>query len=303
MLGSSFRAAFEKARGSFEVVAPASGDLDLRDQAAVRAFVDDARPDAVVHAAARVAGIAAKVAAPMDFLLDNIQMDANVIESALRVGVPRLLYVGSAASYPAEYTRPYVESDLMTGRLEAANEGYGLSKTTALKLCEYASAQHHVMYRAVVPSNLYGPHDHFGSPDAHLIAAALSKVETARVMGEESVEIWGDGTARREFTYSEDLADWLVGQIPTLEAWPAWLNVGAGEDHSIAEYYEMARLVVGYAGGFRYDTAKPSGVQRRLLDSSVARRLGWQPTTTLSEGMTASYAAMRASLNDAREAQ
>lgn len=284
-----------------EVLAPPRSQLDLRNREAVAEYIADARPDAVLHAAAKVAGIAAKLAAPLDYLLDNLLMDSSVIEGSIRGGVSRLLYVGTAAAFPAEYTRPYVESDLMTGPLESANEGYALSKVTAIKLCQYASVQHGLVYRAVLPSNLYGPYDHFGSADAHLVAATLTKVHRAKAEGAPSVEVWGDGTARREFTYSEDLADWLVSQLDSLEDWPAWLNVGAGEDHSIAEYYEVAREVVGYDGDLRFDTSKPSGVPRRLIDSTRATELGWRPQTSIRDGMAEAYVAMQALYTEPRE--
>lgn len=301
MLGSSLLSSLERSSATTEVIAPPRADLDLRDRKATRDFIGGARPDAIIHAAAKVAGIAAKLAAPMDYLMDNLLMDSSVIDAAVGAGVPSLLYVGTAAAYPAEYARPYLESDLLTGSLEPANEGYALSKIAGVKLCEYASRQHGVNYRAVLPSNLYGPHDHFGSTDAHLIAAALTKVHAAHVGGAESVEVWGDGSARREFTYSEDLADWLVGQLASLRAWPAWLNVGASDDHSVADYYETACDIVGYKGILRFDTTKPSGVPRRLIDSSQAHELGWQPSTTLRDGMAEAYAAFRAK-QQAREA-
>lgn len=294
MLGSSFLARLRRSGEQFDVIAPTRAELDLRDRESVAEYFAEAKPDAVIHAAAKVAGIAAKLASPLDFLLDNVLMDSSVIDGAIRAGVPRLLYVGTAAAYPAAYVRPYIEADLLTGALESANEGYALSKIAAVKLCEYASSQHSLVYRAVLPSNLYGPYDHFGSPDAHLIAATLTKVHRAHQAQASSVEVWGDGTARREFTYSEDLADWLVSQLDRLEQWPAWLNVGDGDDHSVAEYYEIARDVVGYQGELRFDTTKPSGVPRRLIDSSRAAALGWRPQTSLREGMASAYAALLA---------
>jgi len=230
-------------------------------------------------------------------------MDSSVIDASVAAGVPRLVYIGSAAVYPAVYERPFVESDLLTGALESANEGYGLSKAAAVKLCQYASHQHGVRYRAVLPSNLYGPHDHFGSAGAHLIAAALTKVHAAHVSGAPTVEVWGDGTARREFTFSEDLASWIVDQLPHIDAWPAWLNLGVGEDHSVADYYRIARDVVGYQGELAFDTSKPSGVPRRLIDSQVANSLGWRPTTSIEDGMAAAYAAFVTQTKEAREAQ
>lgn len=301
MLGSSLLRSIEAS--GHEIYAPVRADLDLRSRDLVRDFIGDARPDVVIHAAARVAGIAAKLAAPMDFLLDNLLMDSSVIDASVAAGVPKLVYIGSAAVYPAVYERPFVESDFLTGALEAANEGYGLSKAAAVKLCQYASAQHGVSYRAVLPSNLYGPHDHFGSSGAHLIAAALTKVHFAHISGAPTVEVWGDGTARREFVFSEDLASWIVDQLPLIDAWPTWLNLGVGEDHSVADYYRVARDVVGYQGELAFDTSKPSGVPRRLIDSQVANSLGWRPTTSIEDGMAAAYAAFVTQTKEARDSQ
>lgn len=301
MLGSSLSSSFRAASQAFDLVSTSRDELDLRDREAVGEFIDAVQPDLVVHAAAKVAGIAAKVARPLDYLMDNLLMDSSVIDAAVKNRVPKLIYVGTAAAYPAEYVRPFVEADLLTGALEPANEGYALSKVAAVKLCEYASRQYGVAYRAVLPSNLYGPYDHFGSADAHLVAATLTKVHRAHVDDDPYVEVWGDGTARREFTYSEDLAQWLVEQVEVLEEWPAWLNVGVGADHSVAEYYEVARDVVGYRGDFRFDTTKPSGVPQRLIDSSLASSLGWRPTTSLRDGMAAAYAAFRTQDREVRE--
>lgn len=295
MLGSSFLARLEREEERFIVTAPSRQELDLRDRQAVRRAIEQAQPDVIIHAAAKVAGIAAKLAAPMDYLMDNLLMDSSVIGAAVEQRVPRLLYVGTAAVYPMDYVRPFVEADLLTGALEPANEGYALAKAASVKLCEFASAQHGLLYRAVLPSNLYGPYDHFESADAHLIAAALRKVHRAHLSGDSTVDVWGDGTARREFTYSEDLADWLVGQLGEFERWPAWLNLGIGTDLSVREYYEIARDVVGYRGDLRFDTTKPSGVPRRLINSSAAIQLGWAPPTAAPEGMAAAYAAFLAS--------
>jgi GDP-L-fucose synthase len=290
MLGSSIREAWLRARPQDELVGLGRADVDLRDAGAVRSLLADLAPGAVIHAAARVGGIGDKLAHPTGYLHDNLAIDVSVIAAALEASVGELLYIGSAAIYPESAPQPIVASALLEGPLEGANEPYALAKLTGAKLCEYAAREHGVAYRVAVPSNLYGIHDHFDLGSAHLVAAALAKVHAARAAGSGSVEVWGDGSARREFTFASDLAGWLVGQVGHLSGWPDRLNLGAGVDHTIAEYYEVAADVVGFTGDLQFDATKPAGVARRLLDSGPARALGWNPPTSLRDGMSAVYA-------------
>jgi GDP-L-fucose synthase len=289
MLGSSIAEQWALARPDDELVAIGRADLDLRDRAATERFVADAAPDAIIHAAAHVGGIAAKIAQPTGYLYDNLLIDTSVIGAALATGVGELLYVASAAMYPEHYRQPFVEGDILAAPLEAANEGYAIAKIAGTKLCEYASREFGHSYRVAIPSNLYGPNDNHALGSAHLIAAAIAKVHEAQQGGDPVVTVWGDGTARREFTYSVDLAAWLVGQVGRLSAWPPTLNLGVGVDHSISEYYKAACAVVGYTGELQYDTSKPAGMPQRILDSSAARRLGWSPRTALADGMAEVY--------------
>ena len=290
MLGSSIAAEWRVQRPLDELIVATRQDADLQDRIQTREFFAANRPDAVIHAAAKVGGIQAKIAQPTPYLLENLLLDSSVLSAAIELKIPELLYVSSAAIYPAEVRQPIVEVDLLGGPLEAANEGYSLAKIAGGKVCEYASRQFGFRYRVVAPSNLYGPNDDYSLGHGHLVAAAIAKIHAASVAGSPTVEVWGDGTARREFTYVRDLAQWLVSQIGSLDDWPDVLNLGCGTDHSIAEYYEVAKKVVGYTGSFVFDTSKPSGVPQRLLDSTRARALGWNPTTPLEAGMAASYA-------------
>nr|WP_246286304.1 NAD-dependent epimerase/dehydratase family protein [Microbacterium pseudoresistens] len=289
MLGSSIAEAWQRQRPDDEIVGWRSADLDLRDAAATRAAMSDCAPDLVIHAAARVGGIADKVARPLPYLLDNLRIDSSVIDAATRSDVPRMLYIASAAVYPASATNPIREGQLFSGRLEPANEGYGLAKLAGLTAVGYASSQDGRAYRSLLPSNLYGPRDTFHPERAHLIASALRKTHEAAARDSETVEVWGDGTARREFTYAPDLAGWIAGEIESIDSWPSVMNIGAGVDHSIREYYEIARDVVGYSGRLDFDESKPSGVPQRLLDSTSAREHGWHAQTTMADGMTACY--------------
>ncbi len=229
------------------------------------------------------------MAHPTRYLLDNVLIDSSVLSSALELGVERFVYVSSGAIYPEQADQPISEGAILGGRLESANEGYALAKIVAGKTCAYASAELGFAYRVIAPSNLFGVHDTFALGHAHLIAAAIAKTHAAKVSRAETVSVWGDGMARREFTFASDLADWLATTFDSIADWPELLNLGVGVDHSIRDYYEAAKVVVGFEGRLEYDTSKPSGVQQRLLDSSVARSLGWNPTTSLIEGMAAMY--------------
>lgn len=289
MLGSSIAQQWALHRPDVELTQVTRSDADLRDRTATAELIAAVAPDVIIHAAAKVGGIQAKLDEPVPYLLDNLLLDSSVISAALELRIPDLLYVGSAAFYPEHFRQPFVEDDLLAAPLEKANEGYAIAKLAGAKLCEYASRQLGLHYRVVVPSNLYGPNDDYSLSHGHLIAATIAKIHAAHIEGSPVVAVWGDGTARREFTYSDDLATWLVSQVDNLANWPDLVNVGAGTDHSITEYYETAREVVGYTGVFEYDTTKPAGMHQRLLDSSRARALGWAPTTSLAEGMAQTY--------------
>jgi GDP-L-fucose synthase len=235
------------------------------------------------------------------FLQQNLQIDSSVISAAIAARVPELLYISSAAIYPAETAQPIAEDALLTGKLEPANEGYALAKITGGMLCSYASTQYGYAYRAAVPSNIYGTGDSFAAGRAHLVASTIAKAHAAVTEGSDSIEVWGDGTARREFTFADDVSGWLVTQVGSLSAWPALLNLGVGDDHSIREYYEAAARVTGFVGRFEFDTTQPSGVPQRLLDSTRAREFGWNPTTALDDGYAAIYAAYLASISNERQ--
>lgn len=300
MLGSSITGQWSTLRPADELIAITRDVVDLRDAEATRRVFAEARADAVIHAAARVAGITDKLERPATFLQENLQIDASVISAAISLEIPQLLYVSSGAVYPADLPQPLSEDDLLSGVLEAANEGYALAKITGSKLCAFASRQYGFSYRSAVPSNLYGPGDDYSPGRAHLVASTIVKAHEAATRGAESISVWGDGTARREFTYAPDLAAWLIEQVGQLGSWPETLNLGVGVDHSIREYYEAAARVAGFDGSFEYDTSKPSGVMQRLLDSSKARSLGWNPRTSLEDGYAACYSSFLNTIPDER---
>lgn len=289
MLGRTVAAAMAEQRPSDELVAVDRERVDLRDPSATERLVREVAPDVVLHAAAKVGGVADKKARPAEYLLDNVQLDTSVVRGCLEAGVRRFVYVGSAAFYPEAYDHPFREDEILTGRMEGVNEPYALAKAVTARLCAHIGTERALPYRVLVPSNLYGPFDHFDPATAHLVGAALAKVHRAHTQGEPSVEVWGDGTARREFTYAPDLAAWLVRHLDDVEQWPVSLNLGCGDDHTVREYYEVACRTVGYTGELRFRTDMPGGAARRLIDSSAARALGWAPTTTLEDGMRATY--------------
>lgn len=296
MLGRSVRTSLE---GRGALVHGIDRDVvDLEDALATRTVFAEIAPDVVIHAAAYVAGVQARLREPAAFLDRNVRIDESVANGALAAGVKQLLYISSAGVYPTTARQPIAETSLLTGPPEPSIEPYGMAKIVGIKRCEYLSAQHGVAYRAIVPSNLYGPGEHIGGERAHLIAAALEKVHVAKAGG-GPVEVWGDGSALREFTFAADLADWIADLCGHFDALPPVMNVGSGVERSIKDYYAIAASVIGYDGPVVYDVSRPTGAARRLLDSSLARQHGWEPRTDLETGIAASY---RAFLEEYRSA-
>lgn len=282
----------EHARASeWDFVAPGSRDLDLADYEATRRFIADVRPDAVIHCAGLVGGIQANIARPVDFLVVNVDLGRNVIMAAREVGVPKLLNLASSCMYPREALNPLGEELILRGELEPTNEGYALAKIFATRLCEYISRETpDKQYKTLIPCNLYGRHDKFDPKHSHLIPAIIHKVHQAKTGGLPSVEIWGDGTARREFMYAGDLADAVVTALENFDGVPSLMNVGLGHDHSINDYYAAASEVIGWQGRFVHDTSKPVGMKQKLVNIAKQQQWGWAPRKSLREGIELSYA-------------
>ncbi|TFD70106.1 NAD-dependent epimerase/dehydratase family protein [Cryobacterium sp. Hb1] len=289
MLAGSIRAAWNSQNVQGELTSVTRLDADLTDSVATQSMMERLRPDVILHTAARVGGIAANIADPAGYLMDNILIDSSVLKSAVDLGVKRLVYFGSSCMYPRDYRQPLVEGDLLAASLEPTNEGYALSKIAASKYCAYVSSQFGLEYRVIIPSNLYGPDDDYSLGHGHLVAAALAKVHAAKQSGAQSIDVWGDGTARREFTYVGDLADWLVSHLDEVGSWPEMMNVGFGRDHSVLEYYQAAMDVVGYQGNLVTDPSKPAGMHQKLMSSAVAAEFGWNPQTEVVDGMRRAY--------------
>jgi GDP-L-fucose synthase len=272
-------------------------ELDLSDPAAVRAFFEAERPDHVYLAAAKVGGIHANSAYPADFIYQNLMIQCNVIESAFRAGVKKLLFLGSSCIYPRLAPQPMREDALLTGALEPTNEPYAIAKIAGIKLCESYNRQHGVDYRSAMPTNLYGPGDNYHPLDSHVIPALIGRFHEARIAGAPEVVIWGTGKPRREFLYVDDMAracvflmnlDKAVYESHTRSAL-SHVNIGSGEDISIAELALAIRETVGFEGGIRFDPSQPDGAPRKLMDSALIARLGWRPLVPLAQGLKLTY--------------
>ena len=274
----------------FEVIAPGSDELDLSDFVATRRFMADVKPDAVIHSAGRVGGIQANMANPVDFLVINVDLGRNVILAAREAGVNKLLNLASSCVYPRNATNPLGEDLILKGELEPTNEGYAIAKVFATRLCQYISRENSSLhYKTLIPCNLYGRYDKFSPAHSHLIPAIIHKVHQAKQQGHATVDIWGDGTARREFMYAGDLADAVLRGIADFEQLPELMNVGLGHDFSINEYYAVAAEVIGWHGEFVHDTTKPVGMKQKMVDIDRQRNWGWMPTISLREGIYQAY--------------
>ena len=268
-----------------ELASPTREACDLTDLNAVRRMFESEDYDAVIHAAAKVGGIQANLDAPVDFLVQNNLINNNVILSAKDAGIQRLLFLASSCMYPRDYKNPLKEEYLLAAPLEPTNEGYALSKIVGAKLCEYLCGQAGLSYKTLIPCNLYGIGDHFGEDRSHLIAAAIKKIWLAQKNGNSDVEIWSDGTARREFLYTDDLAKFILDSLDKIDNLPDYLNLGLGSDFTVNEYYEFIAEALGYDGAFKHDLSKPVGMTQKLLDSSKAKAYGWAPAVSIQEGI------------------
>ncbi len=277
-----------QADGHAQLLLRSSAELDLRNQAAVERFFADARPEFVFLAAAKVGGIHANSTYPADFIRDNLQGQTNVIDAAHRYGVTKLLFLGSSCIYPKQAPQPMPESCLLTGPLEPTNEWYAVAKIAGVKMCQAYRRQHGFNAICAMPTNLYGPGDNFDLANSHVLPALIRRFHDAKVNGDREVVAWGTGQPRREFLHVDDLADACVFLMNNYDA-EEWINVGWGADISIRELAELVLRVVGFAGQLRFDTSKPDGTPRKLLEVSRLRGLGWSPTIQLRDGIVSTY--------------
>ena len=283
LVGSAILRRLES-EGLTHLVTRTSAELDLRDQAAVRAFFAEERPEVVVLAAAKVGGILANSSYPAEFLYDNLMIATNVINAAHEHGVRKLLNLGSSCIYPRLAEQPLRESALLTGPLEETNRAYAVAKIAAIELCDSYRTQYGDDFISAMPTNLYGPGDNFDLRGSHVLPALLRKVVEAKDSGADTVEIWGSGTPLREFLYADDLAEACLFLLRHVSM-PGPVNVGTGRDVTIRELADLIADVVGYQGSFRYDATKPDGTPRKLMDVSLLAGQGWTASTGLREGI------------------
>jgi len=290
------------ARGYRNLVARTHAELELMDRAAVRAFFERERPEHVYLAAAKVGGIMANFELPAEFIYQNLAVQNNVIDEAWRSGVKRLLFLGSVCIYPRECSQPIREEYLLTGPLEFTNRPYAVAKISGVDMCWAYNRQYKTRYLAAMPNNMYGPGDSYNPQHSHVLPAFIRKFHEAKVSGTKSVTLWGTGTPRREMLYSDDMAEACVAIMELPDAafdklvasdpkspQPPLINIGWGEDYTIRELAEHVRKVVGFKGDVQWDSSKPDGTPRKLLDISRMKALGWSPRVPLEAGLRNAY--------------
>ena len=287
-----------QAKGYNNLVTRAHAELELRNQAAVQDFFADEKPDYVILAAAKVGGIYANNTYPAEFIQDNLVIQSNVIHSAYQNKVERLLFLGSSCIYPKNAPQPMTEDCLLTGPLEPTNRPYALAKIAGIEMCHAYNRQYGTRYMAAMPTNLYGPNDNYDLNNSHVLPALIRKMHEAKQRGDKEVVVWGTGTPRREFLYSEDMADACIFLLEQKEARlaslfnedkPPLVNIGCGEDLTIRELAELAAAVVGFKGNLTFDPSKPDGTMRKVMDVSRINKLGVQRTMQLKDGIALSY--------------
>jgi len=287
MVGSAIQQRLLK-NGFTNVIGRSRSELDLLDRGAVRKFFQKERPAVVVDAAAKVGGILANNEQPVEFLLQNLIIQNNLIEATADFGAGKLLFLGSSCIYPKMAPQPMAEDSLLTGPLEPTNDAYALAKIAGIKLCQSYARQYGKNFISAMPTNLYGPHDNYDLHNSHVLPALIRKVHEAKLSGARSIPVWGSGTPRREFLHTDDLADACLFLLENYDQ-PDLINVGCGEDVTIRELAETVCDVLGFEGSLEFDASKPDGTPRKLLDITKITALGWSPKIPLREGIADAY--------------
>jgi GDP-L-fucose synthase len=287
LVGSAVARAIEK-EGKHSWIGRTRSELDLLDRKSVFDFLSEQKPDAVVIAAAKVGGIQANDSYPVEFLSENLQIETNLMDGAHYAGIERLLFLGSSCVYPKFSPQPIKEEYLLTGELEKTNEAYALAKISGLKLVQAYRKQYGHRWISAMPTNMFGPGDNFDLENSHVLPALIRKMHDARTLGRQSVILWGTGTPKREFLHADDLGSACLFLLENYDEEVA-LNVGVGQDVSIAELAEIIRSIVGFEGNVDWDSSKPDGTPRKLLDVSRLTDLGWKPGINLEDGIRSTY--------------
>ena len=275
---------------SYSILSPSKDELNLLDFDSVTKWFANNKPDGVIHAAGIVGGIQANINSPIKFFSENMRIGLNILEASRFAEVQNFINLASSCMYPKSAPNPLHEDQILSGSLEPTNEGYALAKIGTERLCKYYSDECIIgTYRTLVPCNIYGIYDSFAYEKSHMIPAAIRKLHEARENNSPTVKIWGDGSARREFMFSVDLAEAIWFCYQNISSLPQTINVGQGVDYSIIEYYDSISRIVGYKGDYEFDLNKPSGMKQKLIDTSKLHRLGWVPKFTLSEGLHKTY--------------
>lgn len=280
---------FEKAK-NYTLLTPSSSELNLLDRLAVDNYLRANNPDTVIHCAGLVGGIQANMAHPVAFLVDNTQMGLNIIMSAYESGIKNFINMSSSCMYPRDAQNPLGEELILKGELEPTNEGYAIAKVASTRLCEYIlreNSEYH--YKTIIPCNLYGRYDKFDPKHSHMLPAVIKKIHDAKINNQTTLDIWGDGEARREFMYAADLADFVYYALENFESMPQNINAGLGTDYTINEYYKAIAEVIGYKGDFIHDLTKPVGMKQKLIDDIKLQKFGWRYKTSLIDGIQKTY--------------
>ena len=272
----------------FSISVPSSKEINLLDKSLILNWLAKNPTDLIIHCAGLVGGIQANINNQSGFLFNNIQMGINLIDAAYKSGIRNFINLGSSCIYPKNISNEIDESMLLSGKLEETNEGYAIAKIAVAKYCQFLSDKE-FNYKTIIPCNIYGKYDDFSEKGSHMIPGVIARIHNAKIKEEDFIEIWGDGTARREFMYAEDLADAIWFCVKNIKQIPKFINVGIGEDFSIRDYYQTIAEIVGFKGEFKFDKTKPVGMKRKLISSKKINQLGWMPKFSLKKGILCTY--------------
>ena len=272
----------------FSISAPSSKEINLLDKSKILNWLAKNPTDLIIHCAGLVGGIQANINNQSGFLFNNLQMGINLIDAAYKSGIRNFINLGSSCIYPKNISNEIDESMLLSGKLEETNEGYAIAKISVAKYCQFLSDKE-FNYKTIIPCNIYGKYDDFSETGSHMIPGVIARMHKAKINNENYIEIWGDGKARREFMYAEDLADAIWFCVKNIKQIPKFINVGIGEDFSIKDYYQTISQIVGFKGEFKFNRTKPVGMKRKLISSKKINQLGWMPKFSLNKGISCTY--------------